>query len=119
LTTGEVRDAVRAFARAYGHEDAQALAGTLTSGVKRVTPVDAQRGRRAVVRAYRRQFASNAVASYAFDEVEVRPGSTGRATGRYAVSRSGSRPIRGRIVFGVQRDDGQARIGLIAATPDR
>jgi hypothetical protein len=119
LTRGEVRDAVRKFAGAYRHEDDQALARTLTSDVERVTPGESQRGRSAVLRAYRQQFASNAIANYAFDELEVRPGSTGRASGRYVVSRSGAGPIKGQIVFGVQRDEGRPRIGLIAATPDR
>jgi serine/threonine-protein kinase len=118
LTRGEVRDAVSAFAGAYGHEDGRALAGTLASGVERVTPGETQRGRRAVVRAYRQQFASNAVTSYRFDEDELQSGATGRAAGRYVVSRSGAKPITGRIVFGVQRDRGSPRIGLIAATPD-
>jgi Protein kinase domain len=119
LTRGEVRDAVRSFARAYGSEDDQALAGTLARRVERVTPSDTERGRGAVVRAYRRQFASNAIAGYRFHELRVQPGATGRAAGRYVVSRSGAKPITGRIVFGVQRDGGRPRIGLIAATPER
>jgi Protein kinase domain len=119
LTRGEVRDAVREFAGAYGDEDDQALARTLTSGAERVTPGETQRGRSAVVRAYRQQFAANAISKYAFHELEVRPGPAGRASGRYVVSRSGAAPIHGQIVFGVQRDEGRPRIGLIAATPDR
>jgi hypothetical protein len=119
LTRGEVRDAVRAFARAYGHEDDQALARTLTSGVERATPGETQRGRSAVVRAYRQQFAGNTISRYTFRELEVQPGRAGRATGRYVVSRSGADPIHGEIVFGVQRDEGRPRIGVIAATPDR
>jgi Protein kinase domain len=119
LTRAEVRDAVRSFARAYGTEDDEALAAALTGGVKRVTPGETQRGRRAVLRAYGQQFASNAITGYAFDELDLQPGATARASGRYTVSRAGAGPIKGRIVFGVQRNDGQPRIGLIAATPDR
>ncbi|HKF81120.1 MAG TPA: protein kinase [Thermoleophilaceae bacterium] len=119
LTGSEVRETAQAFALAYGREDDDALAGLLARDVARVTPRDAQRGRGAVLREYRRQFAANATKSYVLDDLEVRPGDVGRASGRYVASRSGREPITGRIVFGVRREGDRPRVGLIAATPDR
>jgi serine/threonine-protein kinase len=119
LTAADVRDAVDAFATAYTQEDADALSSLLTREVSRVTPSDAQRGRESVVREYRRQFAANPTERYVLTDLSVRPGAIGRASGRYVVSRSGRGPITGRVAFGVQREQGRARVGLIAATPDR
>jgi ketosteroid isomerase-like protein len=118
LTTGEVRGAVDKFARAYGREDQSALSDVLADDVARVTPGDRQRGRGAVLREYRRQFAANRTQDYALDELDVRGGTVGRASARYTASRAAARPITGRIVFGVQREDGRPKVGLIAATPD-
>jgi serine/threonine protein kinase len=119
LTMIEVRGAADAFARAYAGEDEGALARVLSRRVTRVTPSDKQRGRSAVLREYRRQFAANETEKYELKEVNLRAGAIARAEGRYVVSRSGGRPITGRIVLGVQRERGRPRIGLIAATPDR
>jgi serine/threonine-protein kinase len=119
LTAADVRAAVDAFATAYTEEDADALSGLLTRDVRRVTPSDDQRGRESVVREYRRQFAANPTERYVLTELSVRPGAIGRASGRYVVSRSGRGPITGRVAFGVQREQGEPRVGLIAATPDR
>jgi ketosteroid isomerase-like protein len=119
LTEADVRDAVEAFAGAYAEEDADAMAGVLTGDVARVTPADAQRGRAAVLRQYRRQFAANATEDYRLSELEVRPGAVGRAGGSYVVSRAGRAPITGRVVFGLQRDRGRPRVGLVAVTPER
>ncbi len=119
VTTTDVRDAVEAFATAYTQEDADALATLLTREVSRVTPSDVQRGRESVVREYRRQFADNPTERYVLTAVSVRPGPIGRASGRYVVSRLGRDPITGRVAFGVQREQGRPRVGLIAATPDR
>jgi len=119
LTSADVRAAVDAFATAYTEEDADALSSMLASGVSRVTPSDAQRGRGSVVREYRRQFAANPTERYVLEDLSVRPGAIGRASGRYVVSRSGRGPITGRVAFGVQRERGRPRVGLIAATPDR
>jgi Protein kinase domain/SnoaL-like domain len=119
LTEADVRGAVEAFATAYTREDADALSTLLTRDVSRVTPSDSQRGRGSVVREYRRQFASNPTDRYVLKDVSVRPGAIGRASGRYVVSRVGRGPITGRVAFGVQREQGRARVGLIAATPDR
>ena len=99
-------------------EDTDALRQVLTRDVARVTPGDAQRGRGAVLREYQRQFAANATGDYVLPDLAVRAGSVGRASGRYSVSRSGKKPITGRVVFGVERDRGRPRLGLIAATPE-
>ena len=119
VTKAEVRRAVDSFSRAYAREDDDALADGLTSDVERVTPADSQRGRRAVLREYRRQFASNRTSGYRVNDLELSDGRAGRATGEYVASVSGARPITGHITFGVRRDHGEARIGLIAVTPDR
>ena len=119
MTATDVRDAVEAFATAYTREDADALSSLLARDVSRVTPSDAQRGRESVVREYRRQFAANPTERYVLTDLSVRPGAIGRASGRYVVSRSGRGPITGRVAFGVQREQGRPRVGLIAATPDR
>ena len=119
LTATDVREAVDAFATAYTQEDADALSGLLARDVSRVTPSDVQRGRERVVREYRRQFAENPTERYVLTDLSVRPGAIGRASGRYVVSRSGRGPITGRVAFGVQREQGEPRVGLIAATPDR
>ena len=71
------------------------------------------------MREYRRQFAENPTERYVLTDLSVRPGAIGRASGRYVVSRSGREPITGRVAFGVQREQGRPRVGLIAATPDR
>jgi serine/threonine-protein kinase len=119
LTETDVRDAVEAFATAYTQEDDDALSKLLARDVSRVTPSDAQRGRESVVREYRRQFAANPTERYVLTDLSVRPGGIGRASGRYVVSRSGRGPITGQVAFGVQREQGRPRVGLIAATPDR
>ena len=119
LTGTDVRGAVEAFATAYTQEDGDALSKVLASGVSRVTPSDAQRGRERVVREYRRQFAANPTERYVLTDLSVRPGVIGRASGRYVVSRSGRGPITGQVAFGVQREQGRPRVGLIAARPDR
>jgi hypothetical protein len=119
LTAKDVRSAVDAFATAYTEEDADALSSLLARRVSRVTPADAQRGRASVVREYRRQFAENPTERYVLTDMSVRPGAIGRASGRYVVSRLGKGPITGRVAFGVQREQGRPRVGLIAATPDR
>ena len=118
VTETDVRRAVDAFATAYTREDADALSGVLAREVSRVTPSDAQRGRASVVREYKRQFAANPTERYVITDLSVRPGAIGRASGRYVVSRLGRGPITGTVAFGVQREGGRPRVGLIAATPD-
>jgi serine/threonine-protein kinase len=117
VTTSEVRSAVDAFADAYAHEDGAALREALTRDVARYSPGDEQRGRPAVIREYRRQFDANDIEDYELIGLSVRGGRVGRASGRYVVSMSGADSIRGRVVLGVERDDGRARVGLIATTP--
>ena len=118
LTTGEVRDAARSFAKAYSDEDDAALRRTLTPAVRRWGASGAaQRGRVAVVGEYHRQFATSNVKDYALDDLKVSGGRAGRAEGRYTVTRDGAPPITGRIVFGVVRRDGKPAIDLIATEP--
>jgi Protein kinase domain len=119
VTGGDVRGAVNRFSRAYASEDDDELKDVLAKDVARVTPGDSQRGRGPVVREYRRQFAINRMTGYEVNDLDVHAGKAGRASGRYVATRSGARPITGRIVFGVHREDGRAKIGLVAVTPDR
>jgi serine/threonine protein kinase len=116
LGRNEVRAAAEAFATAYGHEDALALRRIVTRDVRRVLPSGVARGRDAVVRQYESQF-DGRVRSYDLTGLDVTGGAAGRASGDYRVEREGGPPIEGRIVFGVVRDRGEARIALIAATP--
>jgi hypothetical protein len=117
VSEGEVREAVDGFAGAYADEDAGAMADVLTADVARVAPGDSQRGRGAVVRVYRHQFAGNETRDYRLSGLQLRAGAVGRASGRYVVSRADRAPLRGRVVFGVRRDEGRPRVGLIAVTP--
>ena len=118
LSAAEVREVADSFAAAYAREDDGALRDLLSRDVSRVTPADSQRGRAAVLREYRGQFASNVTQDYRITGLAVRGGAAGRATGRYVATRSGDAPITGRIALGVGRDGGRARVGLIAVTPD-
>jgi serine/threonine-protein kinase len=89
----------------------------LARDAQRVFPTDAERGRAAVVAAYRGQFRRDRIASYEVGGLSVEAGRVGRASGRYTLSRAGRPPVGGRIVFGVVRERGRPRIALIAATP--
>jgi hypothetical protein len=117
LTAGEVEVAARSFASAYGDEDAAALRRLLTPGVRRVGTDGVQRGRAAVVGEYRRQFAGGDVRRYDLADLTATGGRVGRAEGRYTVTRRGSAALAGRVVLGVVRRDGEARIDLIATEP--
>ena len=113
----KVAGAARAFARAYGDEDAGALSALLTPGVERVSPGDEQRGRAAVLAEYRRQFAADEIQGYRLDGLQVTAGRAGRASGRYVVARKGRPAITGRVALGMERLSGHARIRLIATEP--
>src|SRR4051812_34795791 len=117
LSSAEVRRTALAFARAYGREDARALSRLLSPGVQRVSPSDVQRGRAAVVAEYRRQFATSVIRAYDLTGLVVTGGRAGRASARFSVPRSGRPPITGRVVLGVERLRGKARIALIATEP--
>jgi Protein kinase domain/Domain of unknown function (DUF4440) len=117
VSAGDVRDTARAFAAAYAREDDAALARLLTSDVQRVTPGSRQVGRRAVLAAYRHQFAANATRGFTLQNLAVRGGPAGRATAGYRASYAGAGDVRGRLVLRVIDDRGRARIALIAATP--
>ncbi len=116
LTEDEVRGAAEAFGEAYADEDPAALRRTLSRDVLRVLPGGRSQGREQVVDQYARQF-DGKVQGYDLEDVEVRGGRAGRASGGYRVDRDGGDPYEGRIVFGVVRERGEPRIALIAATP--
>ncbi|HET9738430.1 MAG TPA: protein kinase [Solirubrobacteraceae bacterium] len=116
LSEDEVRDAAQAFGDAYEAEDPAALRRTLARDVLRVLPGGRSQGREQVVDQYARQF-DGKVEGYDLADLDVRGGRAGRASGSYRVDRDGGDPYEGRIVFGVVRERGQARIALIAATP--
>jgi hypothetical protein len=117
LTAGEVDDVAHAFARAYGDENERALRRILTPGVRRVGTDAVQTGRVAVIGEYARQFAAADIESYALASLKTSGGRVGRAEGRYTVRRKGRPSIGGRVVLGVVRRDGKARIDLIATEP--
>jgi serine/threonine-protein kinase len=114
LGAGEVEDVAQSFAKAYSDEDGAALRRLLTPGVKRVGTDAVQRGRAAVIAEYRRQFAAGTVVRYELADLKTTGGRVGRAEGRYTVTRRGLVPLSGRVVLGVVRRDGEARIDLIA-----
>jgi len=116
LSEDEVRDVAHSFAAAYAEEDPAALRATLARNVVRTLPGGTSRGRDKVVEQYERQF-DGKVGGYELDDLEVQGGSAGRASGTYHVERDEGDPYDGRIVFGVVRERGQAKIALIAATP--
>ncbi len=114
LSVDEIRGAAQDFAAAYGGEDADALSRLLTTDVRRVAPDGAQRGRSTVLAVYRRQFAAADVQDYKLDDLQVVAGAAGRAAGSYTVRRADRDDIDGRVAFGVVREDGRAKIALIA-----
>ena len=118
LAAGEVRAAVDAFAQAYESEDGRALRRLLSADVRRVLPAGSVRGRDAVATEYESQFRTNATQSYGLEDLDVRGGRAGRASGRYRVRRAGAASITGRIVLGVIRERGRTQIALITVTPD-
>ena len=118
LAEDEVRAAAEAFAQAYETEDGRALRRLLAADVQRVLPGGIVRGRDAVATEYESQFRANATQSYELEDLDVRGGRAGRASGDYRVRRSGRPSIGGRIVLVVVRDRGRTRIALITVTPD-
>jgi hypothetical protein len=73
-----------------------------------------QRGRSAVVGAYRSQFRSQVTRSYRLQSLQVDAGSVGRAEARFTVERAGRPAISGNVVLGIERRNGKPRIRLIA-----
>jgi ketosteroid isomerase-like protein len=118
LTEQDVRDAAADFASAVGAEDSAALSRVLTRDVQRVFPTDTQRGRDAVLAAYRNQFRANRITGYRLSDLDVAGGRAGRASGRYELSRAGRGDTGGRIVLGIARERGRPKVALIAADPD-
>jgi Protein kinase domain len=114
LSSADVSQIARQFASAYSHENTRALARLLAPDVQRVSASDVQRGRTAVVAAYRSQFRSQVTRAYRLDTLKIEAGSVGRAEARFTVLRSGRPPITGDVVLGVERRKGEPRIRLIA-----
>ena len=117
LSAGEVRSAVEGFEEAVADEDAAALSRVLARDVKRVFPSDSQRGRDDVVETYQVQFRQNEITGYSLSDLDVSGGRSGRASGRYELSRAGQDATGGSIVLGVKRERGRPRVALIAAEP--
>lgn len=118
LSASEVLTTAQEFADAYTHEDDTALRRVLTPDVARYgTDAAVQQGRPAVVSEYHRQFAADRIETYRLTDVTVTGGRAGRAEGHYTVTRAGAAPITGKIIFGMVRRDGSARIALIATEP--
>ena len=114
LSSSEVSGVARAFARAYGHENARALGALLSPDVQRVSAADVQRGRGAVLDAYRSQFRSQVTRGYELQDLSIEAGPVGRAEARFKVTRASRPPITGNVVLGVERRNGRPRIRLIA-----
>jgi len=117
LSDGDVRGAVDGFAAAVAAEDAAGLSRVLARDVQRVFPSDVQRGRSAVLAAYQGQFRGNEITGYEIADLDVSGGRSGRASGRYSLSREGRDATGGGIVLGVKRERGRPKIALIAAEP--
>ena len=118
VSDGEVEALVQDFAAAYADEDAAALGRLLARDVERVVPGARQRGRPAVVASYKAQFADSETRSFELHDLTTGGGATGRASGRYVATYASDPEVTGTITFGVLRDRGHPRIGLISARQD-
>ena len=118
VSDGEVESLVQDFAAAYAEEDGAALGRLLARDVERVVPGARQRGRAAVLAAYKAQFADAQTRSFELEDLATSGGATGRASGRYVATYAGDPDVTGTITFGVLRDRGQPRIALISARQD-
>jgi len=115
LSRAQASRVVDEFASAYGRRDSTAIARLLAPSVVRVSGSASERGRTAVLAGYRREFGSQAVpVAYELHHLRVSPGWVARASADYTLRLSGGSRVRGHVVFGVQRADGRALIGLIA-----
>ncbi len=114
----EVETLAQDFAAAYGEEDTAALGRLLTRDVERVVPGARQRGRAAVLAAYRRQFEDSETRSFELRDLVVSGGAAGRASARFVATYGGDPDVTGAIVFNVLRDRGTPRIALISARQD-
>ena len=114
----EVETLAQDFAAAYSDEDGAALGRLLTRDVERVVPGARQRGRAAVLAAYRRQFEDSETRGFDLRDLAAEGGATGRATGRFVATYGSGPDVTGAIVFNVLRDRGSPRIALISARQD-
>ena len=118
VSEAEVTRLANSFAAAYEDEDSARLSRLLTSDAQRVSPTNRQRGRRAVVDAYRGQFAAKRTTGFELGELEAESGPVGRATARYRASYAGEPDTVGRMTWDVIREKGRPRIVMILLRPD-
>lgn len=113
----EIATLVRSFAGAYGHRDARALGSLLAPDVTRVSAGAIEHGRAPVLGEYEAQFRDQSIVGYEVSNLQVQTGWVGRASGRYAVVRTGQADLSGSVTFGVERVAGHPMIGLITTQP--
>ena len=118
VSEAEVSRLANSFASAYADEDSARISRLLTSDAQRVSPANRQRGRRAVVDAYRSQFAGNRTTGFELSDLEAEGGAVGRATARYRASYDGEPDTVGTMTWDVIRERGRPRISLILLRPD-
>jgi ketosteroid isomerase-like protein len=118
VSRGEVVRLANSFASAYGDEDEARISRLLTSDAQRVSTQDRQRGRAAVVEAYKGQFAAKRTTGFELSELDADGGAAGRATARYRITYDGDRDTTGTMTWTVIRERGRPRITLIGARPD-
>jgi ketosteroid isomerase-like protein len=118
VSEGEVERLVGDFSAAYAEEDAAALGRLLTRDAERVVPGARQEGRAEVIGSYKSQFAGSHTRSFEIEDLSASGGATARASGRYVATYADEPDVTGTITFGVLRDRGTPRIGLISARQD-
>jgi serine/threonine-protein kinase len=118
VSEAEVTRLANSFKSAYADEDSKRLSRLLTSDAQRVSPGDRQRGRRAVVEAYRSQFAAKRTTGFELSDLEAESGAVGRATARYRASYAGEPDTVGTMTWDVIREKGRPRIVMILLRPD-
>ncbi len=118
VSEAEVTRLANSFKSAYADEDAARLTRLLTSDAQRVSTTNRQRGRSAVVNAYRGQFAAKRTTGFELDQLEAEAGAVGRATARYRARYAGEPDTVGRMTWDVIREKGRPRIVMILVRPD-
>ena len=117
VSEAEVKRLANSFKAAYAEEDSARISHLLTYDAQRVSPGDRQRGRRAVVEAYRSQFAAKRTTGFELSELEAESGAVGRATARYRARYAGEPDTVGRMTWNVIREKGRPRIAMILLRP--
>jgi hypothetical protein len=119
-TRGAVRSVLRAYVRAFGAEDAEALVRTMSLGVaRRGGPRSVQHGRHAVMSEYQRQFERLVHPRYKLAELSIQVVATGaRAHSRYTITSEAAPKSTGSITFELVYNGTRLTIDRIAAIPD-